>query len=200
MRDSFIIGISGVAGSGKDTTGLFLEQNMSIFGLKCKRFSLAESLKEQAKSYCIQKFNIDPTNCTREQKEVIRDYLVKLGKSKRNKTGGQFWLNILKEKIKKSDCDIAIITDIRFAEFENDEMNFILDNDGLLIHVARKDIDGQNIPPANSEEAKNDPIIYQASNYRLSLSTLLHSNDIDNLLNNIAEMNKMLYFCLNKAL
>lgn len=200
MRDSFIIGISGVAGSGKDTTGLFLEQNMSTFGLKCQRFSLAESLKEQAKGYCMSKYGIDPTNCTREQKEVIRDYLVKYGKLKRNKSRGQFWLNILKEKIKKSDCDIAIITDIRFAQFENDEMNFILDNDGILVHVSRKNENGENVPPANSEEEKNDPIIEKNSQYKLNLSTLLHNNDIDNLLGNILEMNKLLYFCLNKTL
>ena len=51
-----IIGISGVAGAGKD----FFFENLNK-KIKCKRFSLGDELKKEIRSYCLQSFNIDPT-------------------------------------------------------------------------------------------------------------------------------------------
>ena len=55
-----IIGISGVAGAGKDLFFKLLSQK-----IKCKRFSLGDELKEEIKPYCLAHFGIDPTNCSR---------------------------------------------------------------------------------------------------------------------------------------
>jgi len=79
-----IIGLAGVAGAGKDLFCKLLSEE-----LDCQRFSLGDELKEEIKPHCLKHFNIDPTTCSREDKNFLRPSL--------------FLTQELKEKYQKED-------------------------------------------------------------------------------------------------
>ena len=73
-----IIGISGVAGAGKDTFFNLLSQYAP-----CRKYSLADELKKELNQWCRMHYGIDSQTCTREEKEIIRPLLVFHGALKR---------------------------------------------------------------------------------------------------------------------
>jgi len=85
-----VIGISGVAGAGKD---LFF--NLLSNEIRARRFALADSLKYDVRDWCIRRYGIDPLECSREDKEKIREFLVFHGTFMRKRTQGRFWLDKL---------------------------------------------------------------------------------------------------------
>ena len=61
-----VIGLSGVAGSGKDTFYELLDEQIN-----CKRVSLADSLKREVSGWTLKHYGIDALTCSREDKEKI---------------------------------------------------------------------------------------------------------------------------------
>jgi hypothetical protein len=172
-----IIGVSGVAGSGKDTFYSLLSQSVP-----CKQFSLASALKAEVNNWCKLHYRINSTDCTREEKEVIRPFLVAHGTTKRKLTEGRHWIETLHEKIIKDDFKgIKVITDIRYDDYENDEVSWLRDElNGILVHVSQYELISKNsfkpsqgpfdkkfLPPANSEEARNDPKVKKKSDFQI---------------------------------
>ena len=88
-----MIGISGIAASGKD---LFCR--LLLKEIEGHRIALADQLKEEINPYIISKFGIDILNCSTESKNKVRDLLVFYGSLKRFQTGGQYWTNIAQKK------------------------------------------------------------------------------------------------------
>ena len=108
-RISFV-GLTGLAGSGKD---LFFSLSKDILKKKRKaacRVSLADQLKEQTKSTLKDMFNVDPTNCSREEKDRIRDFLVFYGAMKRKETRGRYWIKKAEKTIKTDASGRALRT------------------------------------------------------------------------------------------
>lgn len=166
------IGVSGVAGSGKD---LFVEKVIEFLtklGKKAKRFALADGLKEDARLILIQKYGIDPTNCSREEKDKIRPDLVKIAQQKREESEGRYWINKLEVQMKSSEpCDYYCISDIRFAEYERDEVFWLKkEKQGILVHVSKYFIENGSARvnlPANEAERKNDPVLLDEADYHV---------------------------------
>jgi hypothetical protein len=160
-----IVGISGVAGSGKDT--LFSLMSSRIM---CKRFSLADELKKETQPWCIEHYGIDPLNCERKDKETIRPFLVFHATQKRLASEGRHWIDKINPKIKphmETNC-IAVITDIRYDDYKNDEVSWLKNElDGALVHVQMVAKDGTVVPPANTEEARNDPKLRNAAHFKV---------------------------------
>lgn len=184
---TLMIGITGVAKSGKDTLYKLLERKIKEKGLSCKRFALADSLKDDIKEFIFSKFSISLDDLKPKDKELIRPILVAYGKIKRDLTEGRYWISFLENKIEKDeDLFLPIITDIRYAEFDHDEADWILNqNSGILVHVSRIE-NGKIIPPANLEEEKNDLILSNKSHYKLVWCS---ESDLDSL---YSEYNKNL--------
>ena len=170
-----IIGISGVAGSGKDT---FF--NLLSARAPCKRYSLADELKREVNQWCRMHYGIDSQACTREEKEIIRPLLVFHGGLKRQASEGRYWIEKLKGRLTKDKFNgFKIITDIRYDEYENDEVSWLKNElNGILVHVSQYEIksggDGLNShagqffrAPANPEEERNDPIIREKSDFQI---------------------------------
>ena len=176
-----VIGLSGVAGSGKDTFFSILQQKID-----CKRISLADELKEEVRNWCIEHYQIDPVSCTREQKEVIRSFLVFHGMQKRKRTNGRHWIDKLHKKIsllnhvQPEPDTILVVTDIRYCDYEQDELFWLKQQlNGILVHVSlyeEKEVVSKKewpkiktnkifVPPANLEESRNDPKIKSAADY-----------------------------------
>lgn len=152
-----IIGISGVARSGKDSLANNLVMIFETLGIKAKRYAFADELKREVQSFLMQKTGLDSFTQNDEQKKMVRPFLVAYGTNIRRALNRNCWIDTLKEFISKDE--IAIISDVRY---EN-EADWIQEN-GFLIHLARVAKSGEFIQPANIEEAENDPILQKKAN------------------------------------
>ena len=152
-----IIGISGVARSGKDSLANNLVMIFETLGIKAKRYAFADELKREVQSFLMQKTGLDSFTQNDEQKKMVRPFLVAYGTNIRRALNKNCWIDTLKEFISKDE--IAIISDVRY---EN-EADWIQEN-GFLIHLARVAKSGEFIQPANIEEAENDPILQKKAN------------------------------------
>jgi hypothetical protein len=162
-----IIGLSGVAGAGKDLFYEILSQK-----IPCFRVSLADNLKKEVQGWCLENYNIDPLNCTREEKNSIRNFLVFHGTFKRRQTRGQYWIKSLEKSIFSSDIPRLnkhiVVTDIRYDDYPCDEVPWLKNQqNGILVHIAR-----QGIQPANSEEKRNNPKLIKNADFRIEWPTI----------------------------
>lgn len=171
-----IIALSGVARSGKDTFASILTQKLALNGYKAKSIALANPLKKFCADFCMQNLNIDVWTNDTEQKEIIRPFLIWFGGAKRKMTEGRFWINLANERINEirasGEYDYVIITDIRYCEYTNDELHWVLNElKASLVHITQTIVlnDGgrAKLLPPNEHEARNDPYIHQLSNYKV---------------------------------
>lgn len=179
-----IIGIAGLAGDGKDSVCKILENYFShrTKSLFC-RVSLADALKKDCLSACSELYGINPVRCSREQKEKIRDLLVFYGKVMRNKTSGKHWTQQAEKTIKqithREKNSIFCVPDIRYAQFENDEVQWLKSfKNSHLIYIKKYtthpnpfselDINKQikkYSTPVNSQEAFHSPLVEKLADY-----------------------------------
>jgi len=176
-----IIGISGVAGSGKDTFYSLLSEV-----IPCTRYSLADELKREVNQWCKMNYGIDSVTCTRDEKELIREFLVFHGTTKRNATNGRHWIEKLNDRILNDRSNnFKIITDIRYDDYENDEVSWLKNElNGILIHISmyteftqvKVGLEQTKVTqnairkyksPINSEESRNDPKLKIKSDFQI---------------------------------
>jgi len=170
-----IIGISGLAGDGKDSLCNMLRELFESKGFEFKRMALADELKEECREALLSMYNINPVSCSRAEKAVIREFLVFYAKVKREESQGTHWVNKLGKKIKtlpKTEVDrIICIPDVRHAEYKKDEVAWIKKNKGILIHVKKYQIyecfthEKFYSIPVNSEEAYHTPRLEELADF-----------------------------------
>lgn len=180
MRRTKIVGISGVARAGKDTFYLLSEKFIyEELGLSCKRYSLADALKEECKDYLKNNFNLDVYSQDPIIKSKFRPFLVWYGDRKREQTKATYFTKILEKKIKQDkDVDVALITDIRYGEYDHDEVHWLKnDLNGKLVHVQRVDSNGNFVEPPNDNERRNDPLLQQHADYRIQWDSEIDPTD-----------------------
>ena len=121
---------------------------------------------------------IDVNACTAEEKELARPILVGYGISLRNQTKGKYFrdgLDAVMAGYRKSPDTYFVLTDLRFAEYEYDEPQWVKDHGGVIVHISRYtncNITGvgQKIvfkQPINDSEADNDPKLKAIADYRV---------------------------------
>ena len=170
--DNWVVGLTGVAGCGKDTFFEIFSGLLSKRGIKTKRYSLADALKKEVSEWTKIHYGIDAANCSREEKEIIRSFLVFHGSQKRLRTKGRHWIDTLNEKIKSdklSSDTIIVITDIRYDDYPHDEAHW-LQNElrGTLVHISMYEpVLEKCKEPANAEEERNDPKLLNKTNYKI---------------------------------
>lgn len=170
-----VIGIGGVARSGKDTFAGILALKLQQAGKTVRRVSFAEPLKTQVDEFLVKHLAITAFTPTTEEKTLIRPMLVWYGDAQRKRTNGRYWIDLAKKTIEESNYDYYIITDVRYSAYEKDELHFIKNEmNGQLCHVSKytKYYDfGSNssvrdfVNPANDHERENDPKIKLAADY-----------------------------------
>jgi hypothetical protein len=165
-----MIGLSGIAGSGKD---LFCR--LLLKEIKGTRIALADPLKEETRGFILQKYGIDILNCSLEEKNKVRDFLVFYGGIKRYESKGTYWTDKAQKKIDASK-HISVVTDIRYAEYENDEIHWIkATNKGVLVHIRKYceiETFGPHMKrvyfdPPNEDERRNDPKLMEKADYSI---------------------------------
>ena len=73
------IGISGVAGCGKNTLSEIIIKLLKRLELPYRELSIANNLKKELSIASRELYGIDSSNCTREEKDIIRPMLVAHG-------------------------------------------------------------------------------------------------------------------------
>ena len=167
-----LIGIAGVAGSGKDTFAEIIKKVFESNGFEVNCLSFAKKLKEEVAEVSKSMYGIDTRNCTREEKNLIRPLLLAHGAIMREKTKGQYWIDGIKDLV--SNDKINIITDVRFCEYECDEVDWIQSNNGIVVHITRFfEENGERIyiSPDNEYEKRNNKILKNRANYSFSWPT-----------------------------
>lgn len=179
-----IIGVSGVAGAGKDLFVQTCIKQLERRGKTAGSLAIANLLKLEAKDWCLKHYDIDPTLCSREDKEKIREFLVFHGTMKRKASNGRHWINLTSSVLKDAQqvYDYVFISDVRYSDFEKDEVYWIKEElKGALVHVSQYEIcevldkgswpktkmDRVFLQPANKEEERNDPVLKSKADYTL---------------------------------
>jgi hypothetical protein len=167
-KPKLIIGISGVAQSGKDTFFQLASRYLyEELGLSSRRYALADFLKDECKGFLKDKFKIDVYSQKIEDKDVFRPFLVWFGDIKRKQTQGTFFTKILEKQIMSGEVDIAFVTDIRYGEYPGDEVQWLRDKlGGHLVHIQRV-FQGKVIQPPNDNERRNDPIMQENADFKI---------------------------------
>ena len=144
-----IIGLCGVARSGKDT---FFKIAQSLLEkstqLKCKQSSFAHALRNEMCETLLTNFKINPWTCTSQEKEIIRPLMVAWAIARRQQAAN-YWIDKIKEQL-DTEHYIHFITDVRYKN----EIDFIHENNGYCIYLQRM-TDVGIMSPANSEELNN---------------------------------------------
>lgn len=178
--DALIIGVCGVARSGKDTFAALAKKSCHLRGKKIRTLAFADKLKENAATFLSSYCRIDNlSTLSTDKKAEVRPFLVWYGCYMRS-IEPDYWLNQVMEKIENdNETDIFIITDVRF---EN-ELKKIVSLGGSVIHI-RRTLNGQIVQPANEEERKNDPILIDNCNTFIVWNTVT-DNHLDDLQQNV---------------
>ena len=158
-----IIGVSGSARSGKDT---FFQLLNKYYGSPkhFQRFAFADELKNDLRRLISRKFGIKISNCTDEEKELIRPLMVSYGKLARN-INEDYWIQRLMNKILPyKNLKVPVITDVRYPN----EQRYLKQHfeDCINVHISRK-----GFPPINEEEEENVPTLKDNCDYHLEWET-----------------------------
>ena len=167
------IGISGVAGCGKNTLSSIIIKLLQRMKLPYRELSIANNLKQEISWVSRELYGINSSNCTREEKNTIRPLLVAHGVIKRELSNGRHWVEMLNKEL--APDKINIITDIRFNKYEKDEVYWLKKEiNGVLIHLSRYDeIKGKRVffHPANEKERENDPLVKKEADFIFNWKT-----------------------------
>ena len=177
-----LIGISGVARSGKDLFTTVAQEVLKQHGLKTERFALAYELKSDLKDLIHTKTGIDVFTENTEEKNIIRPLLVAYGDVMRKITEGKYWTKKVEQRLGKSNADVVFITDIRYDHYIEDECAWLQNKQsGKLIHVTKyvmspmpqgkrfsknKQVKVYQSAP-NEHESLNDPKVRKRSDLKI---------------------------------
>lgn len=168
-----LIGVSGLARSGKDLFTTVAQDILKERGLKTERFALAYELKSDLKDLIYKKTGIDVFTENTEEKTIIRPLLVAYGDVMRKISGGKYWTQKMEQRIGKSKADVVFITDIRYDYYAEDECTWLqYKQAGKLIHITRFKYDISSNKkkkvydePPNEHELINNPKVKSRSDY-----------------------------------
>jgi hypothetical protein len=195
MNATKVIGVTGLARTGKNLfCDIVTKQLKEKHNMRAKTYALAYELKKDCADFVNTKLGLDVFSEKTEDKNIFRDLLVWYGATKRKQTQGRYWIELLEKRITNElevensllgePVDVVIISDIRFAEYEKDEV-FWLKNElkGSLVHISKFTYgfptDGRHVrvindktkkifvDPPNISEATNDPKIKAFADYKL---------------------------------
>ncbi len=188
----FLVGVSGVARSGKNLFCDMVIDELARQGYIGKQFALADALKRDCEGFLRDKCDLDVYSDDTQLKSLFREYLVWYGDLRRKQTNGRHWIEAMDTELAESDCDVALVSDVRYAHYQNDELGWVLfEHEGLLIHLRRwltPEISMINlhsmedriyIEAPNEHERVNDPRLHEGAHLRIDWPTV--DDPLDNL-------------------
>lgn len=198
-----IIGCSGVARSGKDLfCSILKKQIFEKYGLTVTQMALANELKKDCEDFIKTKLGFDVWTDNTAEKNIFRPILVEYGFIKRTQTNGRYWVEKLTNSIKESTADIVLVSDIRYAHYDVDEVQWLKNEmGGILVHISKfqwmveksTDVNQKKVftPPPNEQERINDPKVHAMADYKFEWEDRVHDgvSDLlhDKYLNDVVE-------------
>ena len=163
-----LIGISGLARSGKDLFTTVAQEILKENKIKSERFALAYELKSDLKELIFKKTGIDVFTENTEEKNIIRPLLVAYGDVMRKISEGRYWTQKVEQRIGKSKADVVFITDIRYDHYVEDECTWLkMKQCGKLVHITKYQLSSM---PQGKRFSKNKIVkVYQAAPYEHEL-------------------------------
>jgi hypothetical protein len=181
----FLVGVSGVARSGKNLFCDMVIEELTNQGYTAKQFALADALKKDCEDFLKTKCDLDVYSDNTQQKTLFREFLVWYGDLRRKQTNGRHWIETMNNMIAQSECDVALVSDVRYAHYPNDELGWVLfEHEGLLVHLRRYErsstavIDEKGnlkmdyIQAPNEHERINDPKLREGAHFKLNWPTV----------------------------
>lgn len=169
-RFNFSINVAGCATCGKDSLFNTLQKILSRHNIELQRYALADELKLEINDFCKQNYGISAFTKNSKEKEVVRHLMIAHGKAKRILTNGTYWTDLISNNI--SSCldsgIIPCITDIRYCQYENDELTWLRNRfNGVLIYIEKILSNGQILQPTIPDEIENCPKLKMNSDFIL---------------------------------
>jgi hypothetical protein len=161
--NSKLIGISGLARSGKDTVYEMCRDALAPLGKTAKRLAFADELKKESDEFLLKNIGISAFTEKTHEKEIIRPFLVTYGTHLRRKLNKRCWIDKVEEQLRARKENFIFITDVRY----NNEISWVHSLGGTSIHVEREG----NLAP-NKEEETNDPILKDKSEINIKWKDL----------------------------
>lgn len=177
MQKKIVIGIAGNSRCGKDTLYKVLKTRFDI-----GRVSVGDIIKSRLKNV-LSELDLDPFTESLEKKNLARPILAEYGVLARKATNGKFFIDRLPREVYICKSSLVAITDVRFAEYDYDELQYVKEN-GILVYLTRyRMIDGEKavVAPANKYEAENNPILENSADIKIEWPTAVGEIDDHNL-------------------
>jgi len=164
-----IVGISGLARSGKDSLYLMSKELLPKLGYnrKTRRLAFADELKNECDDFLSKNTGISAFTEINSEKEIIRPFLVTYGTHIRRKLNKRCWIDKVESKLGNQNEGMIFITDVRYQN----EIDWVHSLGGHTVHVQRTGI----VPP-NKEEEINDPILKKSSKHELHWDNFSEEN------------------------
>jgi len=163
----FVVGISGVARSGKNLLCDLLRDSLREKGLSSKQFALAAELKNDCEEFLKMKCGLNVWTDVTQDKSTFRDFLVWYGSLKRQQSNGRYWIEKLNSRLGSYSGDVAFVTDVRYDVYNKDEFYWVTEEmQGITIHLKRI-INNIYVQPANDHEKFNDRKIQRKSDINI---------------------------------
>jgi len=214
-KTPIIIGIGGLAMSGKDTFVKIAKKILKYNGYSCIKLAFADALKEELNTFTRKYYNVSVwTNDTKE-KNLIRRSMVSHGCIMRD-IDAKYWIKKIDQAIENIHFneDIVFIGDCRFPN----EVDWVHEKwGGWVVHLKKYTImevcEGHGHyefekvfdKAPNEEEAKNDPLVEVQADFKLELENVIEREKLkgniitaDDLLDSnylIEEITKCLHHC-----
>jgi len=141
-----LLGLCGVARSGKDTFFNVTKEVLSERNVNCFKHSFAFSLKTELDDLCKKQLGFSAFTEDKHQKELIRDVLSAWGQLRRAQSNA-YWIDKVKDNLQQG---INLITDVRYQN----EVTYIKNLGGKILYINRLDETGRLVIPANKDEEK----------------------------------------------
>ena len=146
-----MIGFASFAGAGKNFYGKMLEEYLWGEGIDIGvEFSFAHELRVEIDDFLQKQTGISAFTEDRDEKKIIRPFLVFWGTHFRRAQDPDYWVKKLEKTIDCGIYDLPIITDVRYKN----EADWIQGRGGVVISIDR---DGIEAP--NEEEEKEYPVV-----------------------------------------
>lgn len=176
-----VLGVGGLARSGKDTFCAIAKDILNKNGIKAKQYSFANVLKKEVRPFLREMCGIDVWTDDSEIKKDIRDFLVWYGTTFWRKRDPKRWIRCVDNQLKDDgkEVDIALVSDVRYPN----EGDWVHSWNGYLVHISAWrmapadegiELGGHDnseiktyFKPPNEQERINDPLVKDQSDYKL---------------------------------
>jgi hypothetical protein len=207
----FLVGISGVARSGKNLFCDLVIEELTKQGYSGKQFALADALKRDCSEFLETMCGLDVHTDNTTQKTLFREFLVWYGDLKRKQTNGRYWMETMNTTLSRYTGDVALVSDVRYAHYPNDELGWVLhEHEGLLVHLRRYErstsavidetgnIKMDYVQPPNEHERINDPKLRDGAHFKLNLPTVDDPRKSLEIMNMVNEVTSEIIELVNK--